>query len=127
VGTFAWSPNRNKLSLQQPKLDLYQYDLGLEGRFNDLTRHSPVITRPYAAFGAGARTYDPRSVPNADAQSNPLLYSAAGLDLEHADGRFGLRLEVRDNVTWFKGFRGELPEIEARNDLQLSAGLTVGI
>jgi hypothetical protein len=127
VGTFSWSPNQNKLSVQRPKLDLYQYDVGLEGRFNDLTRRSPVITRPYATFGAGARTYDPRNVPNAEAQSNPLLYGAAGLDLEHADGGFGLRLEVRDNVTWFKGFRGELPEIQARNDLQLSAGLTFGI
>ena len=127
VGTFSWSPNQDRLSVQRPKLDLYQYDLGLEGRFDDVTRRSPVITRPFASFGAGARTYDPRRVPNAEAQSNPLLYGAAGLDLEHADGAFGLRLEIRDNVTWFKGFRGELPEIQARNDLQLSAGLTFGI
>ena len=127
VGTFSWSPNRNELSVQRPRLDVYQYDVGLEGRFNDVTRQSPVVTRPYGTFGAGARTCDPRRVPNAEAQSNPLLYGAAGVDLEPADGRFGLRLEARDNVTWFKGFRGELPEIQARNDLQFSAGLTFGI
>ena len=127
VGTLGWSSSRDKLSVQQPRLDLYQYDVGIEGRFNDLTDHAPVITRPFASFGAGARTYLPRGVPNADARSNPLLYAAAGLDLEHADGRFGLRLEARDNVSWFKGFRAELPKIEARNDLQVSAGLTIAL
>jgi hypothetical protein len=127
IGTFGWSPNREKLSPQQPALDLYQYDLGLEGRLNDVTRRSRVITRPYAALGAGARTYDPRNVPNADAESNLLLYSAAGVDLRHAGGRFGVRVEARDNVTWFKGARGELAELQAHNDLQFSAGLTFGL
>jgi hypothetical protein len=127
VGSFGWSRSQDKLSSQQPKLDLYQYDLGLEGRLNDLTAHSPVITRPYAAVGAGARTYDLRNVANASAQTNPLVYTAAGLELDHAGGNFGLRLEARDNVTWFKGFRGELAERKARNDLQFSAGLTFGI
>lgn len=127
VGTFAWSSSRNKLSVQQPRLDLYQYDVGLEGRFNDLTERAPMITRPYAAFGAGARTYLQRRVPNSEARSNPLLYAAAGLDLEHADGRFGLRLEARDNASWFRGFRAELPKIQARNDLQFSAGLTIAL
>ena len=127
VGTFSWSGSRHKLSSQQPRLDLYQYDLGIEGRLNDLSEHSPVITRPYATFGAGERTYNLHTGPSAVARSNPLLYSAAGVDLEHADGKFGLRLEVRDNVTWFKGFRGELTELHARNDLQFSAGLTFGI
>jgi hypothetical protein len=127
IGTFGWSPNREKLTPQQPALDLYQYDLGLEGRLNDVTQRSRVITRPYAALGAGARTYDPRNVPNADAESNLLVYSAAGVDLRHAGGRFGVRLEARDNVTWFKGARGELAELQAHNDLQLSAGLTFGL
>ena len=127
VGSFGWARSQDKLSTQQQKLDLYQYDLGIEGRLNDLTERSPVITRPYAVVGAGARTYDLRNVPNADAQTNPLVYGAAGLELDHAGGAFGLRLEARDNVTWFKGFRGELAERKARNDLQFAAGLTFGI
>jgi hypothetical protein len=127
VGTLGWSSSRDKPALQQPRLDLYQYDVGIEGRFNDLTDGAPVVTRPFAAFGAGGRTYLPRAVPNAEARSNPLLYAAAGVDLEHAEGRFGLRLEARDNVSWFKGFRAELPKIEARNDLQFSAGLTIAL
>ena len=126
VGTFGWSPSQDKLSPQQPKLDLYQYDLGIEGRLNDLTTSSSFITRPYAALGGGGRTYDLRNVSNADAQTNALGYGAIGLDLDHASGKFGLRLEARDNVTAFKGFRGELADRKARNDVQLSAGLTFG-
>jgi hypothetical protein len=126
VGTFGWSPSQDKLSPQQPKLDLYQYDLGLEARLNDLTSTSSFVTRPYAALGAGGRTYDLRNVPNADAQTNALGYGAVGIDLDHESGKFGLRLEARDNVTAFKGFRGELADRKARNDVQLSAGLTFG-
>jgi hypothetical protein len=37
-----------------------------------------------------------------------------------------LDLEVRDNLTGFKGLRGELPDRRARNDLQFAAGLTFG-
>ena len=127
VGTLAWSPSQEKLSAQRPTLDLFQYDVGLEGRLNDVTRAAPVATRPFATFGAGYRAYKLRNVPNADAQTNPLLFGAAGVDLEQAGGRFGLRLEARDNVTWFKGLRGDLPELQARNDLQFSAGLTFGV
>ena len=126
VGTFGWSPSQDKLSPQQPKLDLYQYDLGLEARLNDLTSTSSFVTRPYAAVGAGGRTYDLRNVPNADAQTNALGYGAVGIDLDHESGKFGLRLEARDNLTGFKGFRGELADRKARNDVQLSAGLTFG-
>ena len=126
VGSFGWSPSQDKLSALQPKLDLYQYDLGIEGRLNDLTSNSPFITRPYATLGAGARTYNLRNVPNTSAQTNALGYGAVGLDLNHESGKFGLRLEARDNVTGFKGFRGELADRKTRNDVQLSAGLTFG-
>ena len=126
VGTFGWSPSQDKLSPQQPKLDLYQYDLGIEGRLNDLTEGAPVITRPYAALGGGGRTYSLRNVPNADAQTNALGYGAVGVDLDRSGGKYGLRLEARDNVTAFKGLRGELADRKARNDLQFSAGLTFG-
>jgi hypothetical protein len=126
VGTFGWSPSQDKLSPQQPKLDLYQYDLGIEGRLNDLTSGSSFVTRPYAALGGGGRTYDLRNVPNASSQTNALGYGAIGLDLNHESGKFGVRLEARDNVTAFKGFRGELADRKARNDVQLSAGLSFG-
>lgn len=126
VGSFGWSPSQDKLSPQRPDLDLYQYDLGIEGRLNNLTEGSSIATRPYAVLGGGGRTYSLRNVANADAQTDPLGYGAIGLDLNHASGKIGLRLEARDNVTGFKGFRGELADRKTRNDLQFSAGLTFG-
>lgn len=126
IGSFGWSPSQDKLSPQRPDVDLYQYDLGIEGRLNNLTENSPIVTRPYAVVGGGGRTYRLRNVLNADAQTNPLGYGAVGLDLDHAGGKVGLRLEARDNITGFKGFRGELADRKTRNDLQFSAGLTFG-
>ena len=126
VGSFGWSPNEDKTSATRPKLDLYQYDLGLQGRLSDLTSGSAVATRPYAVVGGGARTYSLRNVPGAGAQTNPLGYGALGVDLDQTSGRVGLRLEARDNVTAFKGLRGELQDRKARNDLQFVAGLTFG-
>jgi hypothetical protein len=127
LGTFGWSRSQEKQSVQRPDLDLYQYDLGLEGRLNDLTRGSAVITRPFAAFGAGARTYNLRNVVGARVQTDPLLYSALGLELAHSGGAFGLRVEARDNITAFKGFHGEFGDRTARHDLQFSAGLTFSL
>jgi hypothetical protein len=126
VGSFGWSPSEDKTSAARPKLDLYQYDLGIEGRLSDLTSGSAVATRPYVVIGGGARTYDLRNVANSSAQTNPLGYGALGLDLDQTNGRIGLRLEARDNVTAFKGLRGELQDRKARNDLQFAAGLTFG-
>jgi hypothetical protein len=126
VGSFAWSPNEDQTSAQRPKLDLYQYDLGLQGRLNDLTSGSAVATRPYAVVGGGARTYNLRNVPGSSSQTNPLGFGAIGVDVDQSGGRVGLRLEARDNVTAFKGLRGELQDRKARNDLQFVAGLTFG-
>jgi hypothetical protein len=126
AGSFGWSPSEDKTSVQRPKVDLYQYDLGLEGRLSNLTPTSAISTRPYAIVGGGARTYDLRNVAGASAQTNPLGYGAVGLDLDQTNGRIGLRLEARDNVTSFKGLRGELQDRKTRNDLQFAAGLTFG-
>jgi Outer membrane protein beta-barrel domain len=126
VGAFGWSPNEDRTSASRPKLDLYQYDLGLQGKLDDLTSGSAVSTRPYAIIGGGARTYNLRNIVNSSAQTNPLGYGAIGLDLDQSGGRVGLRLEARDNVTAFKGLRGELQDRKARNDVQFVAGLTFG-
>lgn len=124
IGSFAYSPSQDKLSIAQPKLDIYQYDLGIEGRLDDLSAGMSVATRPFAVIGGGGRTYNYRNLAGTSAQTNPLGYGAIGLDLAQANGPIGIRLEARDNLTGFKGFRGELPDRKARNDVQLSAGLT---
>jgi len=126
LGSFGWSPSEDKTSIARPKLDLYQYDLGIEGRLNDLTSGSAVSTRPYAAVGGGARTYSLRNVLGSSAQTNPLAFGAAGVDVGPSGSRVGVRLEARDNVTWFKGLNGELQDRKSRNDVQFAAGLTFG-
>ena len=124
VGSFGWAPSKD-LTLADEKVDLFQYDLGIEGRLPNLTPSAGISTRPYATLGAGGRTYDYRDLADADAQTNFLGYGALGVDLTQANGPIGLRLEARDNVTAFKGLHNELAERTARNDLQFSAGLTV--
>jgi hypothetical protein len=123
-GTFGWSPNKDQL-VNDEKLDLFQYDLGIEGRLNNLTPTAGVSTRPYATLGAGARTYHFRDL-DASSQTNFLGFGAVGVDLAQATGPIGVRIEARDNVTAFKGLQSELAERKARNDLQFTAGLTIG-
>src|SRR5205814_1561965 len=110
-----------------PNLDLYQYDVGFEVQSNNLTHGASVITRPYVAVGAGARTYNLENVAGPHVRTDPLLYSAVGLALDHTGGSLGVRLEVRDNITAFKGFYGELGDRTARHDLQISAGLAFSL
>jgi hypothetical protein len=126
IGSFGWSPSEDKASVTRPSVDLYQYDVGLEGRLNNLTPTVGISTRPYAVVGAGGRTYDLRSTTGPGTQTNPLAYGALGIDLNETNDGLGFRLEVRGNVTEFKGLRGELPDRRTRNDLQFAAGLTFG-
>jgi hypothetical protein len=126
LGSFAWSPSEEKTISPRPKVDLYQYDLGIEGKLDDLTSGSSVATRPFAAVGGGARTYNLRDVPGSSAQNNPLAFGEIGLDVAPSGRRVGLRLEARDSMTWFKGLSGELQDRKSRNDVQFAAGLTFG-
>jgi hypothetical protein len=65
TGSFGWAPSKDKTTAfggnpfstgRQEKLDLYQYDLGIEGRMPlDVTRAFGVA--PYIGLGVGGRTY----------------------------------------------------------------------
>ncbi len=133
TGSFSWSPSKDKTTAlstsafrtgREEKVDLFQYDLGIEAKIPGATS-GPIQALPYAAVGVGGRTYSYRDVDSVDAQTNLLGYGALGVDLSPKGSRYALRLEARDNVTGFKGLRGEYPEAKARNDVQLSAGLSV--
>src|SRR5262249_13683358 len=95
LGSFAWSPSEDKATTARLKVDLYQYDLGIEGKLDDLTSGSSVSTRPFAAVGGGARTYSLRNVANSSAQTNPLAFGAVGLDVGPSSGKLGVRFEAR--------------------------------
>jgi hypothetical protein len=123
LGTFGWAPTKDQ-TFASEKVDLFQYEVGVEGRLPNVTAALPFTTRPYASLGVGGRTYDYRDLAGAGAVTNFLGFGAVGVDLAQRAGPIGLRLEARDNLTAFKGLRGELSERTARNDVQLTAGLT---
>lgn len=125
TGAFAWAPSKDKTLVGDESVDLYQYDVALEGRLNNLTAGSSWSTRPYARLGAGARTYNYRNLDNVSAQTDFVGHGAIGLDVAPNASRLGLRVEARDNVSSFRGLQGELASRETRNDMQFTAGLTI--
>ncbi|MEO9020338.1 MAG: outer membrane beta-barrel protein [Gemmatimonadaceae bacterium] len=126
TGSFAWAPSNDKaVSTNDARMDLYQYDLGVEARTSDLLKNPAWSVRPYAALGAGARTYNYRNLDNASAQTDFLGHGSIGVDIAPEASRAGLRIEARDNVSAFRGLHGELADRSARNDVQFTAGLTI--
>ncbi len=132
VGTFAWAPTTDKTTWgpagarrRDEAVDLYQYDLGVEGRLPELVASAAWSLSPFGTLGAGGRTYDYRDVAGADARTNFVGYVGAGAELAPRGGRWGVRVEARDHVSAFKGLRGELTERKARNDVTIAAGRTV--
>ena len=139
TGSFGWAPASDRSTAlsgsggtpgglytgREEDVSLFQYDVALEGRLPNLSRSLRWSTRPYAALGVGGRTYDYRDVGGVGAETNLLGFGAVGLDVTPPTGNLGLRVEARDNVSAFKGLRGERDERRARNDVQFTAGLTL--
>ncbi|MEO7216764.1 MAG: hypothetical protein ABI026_01085 [Gemmatimonadaceae bacterium] len=126
TGSLAWAPSNDKaLSGSDARVDLYQYDLGIEGRMNNLLNNPAWSLRPYAALGAGGRTYNYRNVDDVSAQTDFVGHGSIGIDIVPTASRAGLRIEARDNVSAFRGLHGELADRSARNDVQFTAGLTI--
>jgi hypothetical protein len=123
VGTFGWSPTKDRTRGAE-KLNLFQYDVGVEGRLNNLTPNAAIATRPYAGVGLGGRTYDYRNLSGTSAETNFLGYGTVGVQLAPVSGPIGLRVEVRNNVSAFRGLQGELPDRNARHDMQFITGLS---
>ncbi len=118
-GTFGWAQSRDAASADSPKLDVFTYDLGVEVRGNEPGAERAVSFSPFAGVGAGARSYNYRSL-TVDATNNVSAYAAAGGEL--GMGRVGLRLEVRDYATGFKPLTG-IGSSSTRNDVVVMAGV----
>jgi hypothetical protein len=132
TGSLAWAPSRARSTSlasstvaggREGGLDIWQYDVGIEVRVPITTRSSWLVA-PFLGGGAGARTYDHRDRDDVGTQASLLAFGAVGIDVTPSNSPLGARIAVRDNVSAFKGLRGELAEREARNDVQVSAGLT---
>jgi hypothetical protein len=121
TATVGWARSRDLASTNDPKLDVFTYDLGAEARASEWFAGRAVTFTPFAGLGAGARSYNHRKL-DVVATHNVAGYGTVGGEL--GMGRVGLRVEARDYVTGFK------PLVDAgasatRNDVVVLVGLTL--
>ena len=101
-----------------PKLDVFTYDVGAEVRSNRWNSDQTVTLRPFAGIGAGARSYNYRSL-DVDATHNVAAYASMGGDVGYR--RVRVRIEARDYVTGYKPLVGT-GAADTRNDVVVMAG-----
>ena len=122
TGTFGWARSRDLGASGAPKLDVFPSDVGIEAsplRWQVGTR---TTLTPFVGLGAGARSYNHRSL-DVDATHNLAAYAAAGGEIGFR--HFGIRLEARDYVTGFKPLAGGGTSA-LRNDVVVMVGLRIG-
>src|SRR5918992_1411401 len=117
--TLGWARSRDVASVNDPKLDVFTYDLGAEVRAPRWLAGDVMSFSPFAGVGAGVRSYNYRSL-EIDATHNLAAYASAGGEI--GIGRVHLRIEARDYVTGFKPLDG-VGAADTRNDVVLVAGL----
>jgi hypothetical protein len=119
TATVGWARSRDIASAGDPKLDVFTYDVGAEFRAPRHSLGGRFSIRPFAGIGAGARSYDYRSL-DMDATHNAAAYGSAGAEL--GSRRVRLRVEAREYVTGFKPLSGA-GRADTRNDVAIMAGL----
>jgi hypothetical protein len=120
TGTFGWARSRDVASIDHPKLDVFSSDVGIEARSNEWFTESAVSLTAFGGVGAGARSYNYRSL-HVDATHNLAGYASVGGEL--GMGRVGLRVEVRDYLAGFKPLVG-VGSSAMRNDVVIMAALS---
>lgn len=117
--TFGWARSRDVSSVNAPKLDVFMSDVGVELRPAQWFARRAVTFSPFAGLGAGARSYNYRSL-DVDATHNLSGYGAVGGEM--ATGRLGLRLEARNYMSGFKPLVGA-GRSETHSDIVYMAAL----
>lgn len=97
--SFGWARSRDLATVDDPKLDVFTYDVGAEVRANRRQASRTVTFTPFVGVGAGARSYNYRSL-DVGATHNLAAYGSVGGELGYR--RVRLRLEARDYVSGFK-------------------------
>ena len=119
TSSLGWSRSRDLVSAGQPTLDVFTYDLGAEARANRWVVGDALTFSPFVGVGAGARSYNYRSL-DVDATHNLAAFGSVGGEIGYR--RIRLRLEARDYLTGFKPLAAE-GTTGRRNDLTVMAGL----
>lgn len=120
VGSFGWAPTQVKGLARAEDLDLFQYDLGVQGQYA-LSLGRGVELQPFVGAGVGARTYSFRDL-DVDAETDLAGYLSAGAGLRFR--AVDVSLTVRDYISSFDGIGAET-ESETRNDLGVFASIGV--
>lgn len=101
--TFGWARSRDRAAVNEPKLDVFMSDVGVELRSARWFAGRALTFSPFAGLGAGARSYNYRSL-DVDATHNLSGYGTLGG--EFAAGRAGLRVEARNYISGYKPLVG---------------------
>lgn len=118
---FGWARSRDLSSADDPKLDVFTFDAGIEARASRLALPKSMSFVPFAGIGAGSRSYNHRGL-DVDATHNVAGYGAVGGEL--AKGRVRVRAEVRDYLAGFKPLTGG-GNATTRNDIVALVGLRI--
>jgi hypothetical protein len=119
TSTVGWARSRDIVLADDPKLDVFTYDIGAEVRAPQLG--TAVTFTPFAGVGGGGRSYNYRNL-DVDATHNVAAYASVGGEIGVA--RVRVRLEARDNVTGFKPLSGA-GAARTGNDVVVMAGVRV--
>ncbi len=111
VGSFGWAPTKVK-NLANSQLDMYQYDLGVQGQYAFNPGAGLTLT-PFVGVGVGARTYSFRHL-SASSETDFTGYVSAGATLQYSV--FTVSATARDYVSHYEGL-GLTSANATRNDL----------
>jgi hypothetical protein len=124
TASVGWGRTRDLALADQPRLDMFTYDVGAEFRASRWLEGGLWSLSPFAGVGAGGRSYNHRSLA-VDATHNVAGYASVGGELG-IGSRVRMRLEARDYVTGFKPLDGS-GHANARNDVTVLGGLRIRV
>jgi hypothetical protein len=115
----GWARSRDIALADDPKLDVFTYDVGAELRAPGMMTGKSVTFTPFAGAGAGGRSYNHRKL-DLDATHTVAAYASVGGEL--GVRRVRVRLEARDYVSRLKPLAGG-GSARTGNDVVVMVGL----
>jgi hypothetical protein len=124
TGSFARTGSEDKLTPVRQRINLMNYDAGIEARVAPPPVSAGWTFSPFIGLGAGARTYDYKDLDMAS-KTYGAAYGALGAEVGY--DMLGVRFEARDYVSRFRPLSASSGSWDYRNDLTLSVGLNLRI
>ncbi len=143
TGTYAWTPSHNRTTTQpsnplfmgdQAPVNVRQWNAGVQAYLADVHHTQQTgdwYVRPFLGAGLGGRTYRytqttvVRETVGQTSANDFEGYGALGADFSRGGEPLGIHLELRDDVSRFKGTYAQLATSTTRNDLMLVLGVNM--